>query len=65
MGYNKVEPNIQIKKKKATWENVNREFCKFSSGSDGSGLEDEEELEEIYHEIEDRELMFKSDHEFR
>merc|ERR1712029_823056 len=54
----------KIKKKKAKWENVNKEFCKFSSGSDGSGLEDEEELEELYHEIEDRELMFKSDHEF-
>merc|ERR1712029_1011343 len=55
---------MKMKKKKAKWENVNKEFCKFSSGSDGSGLEDEEELEELYHEIEDRELMFKSDHEF-
>merc|ERR1719412_738996 len=59
------EKKIQkIKKKKAAWENVNKEFCKFSSGSDGEGLEDEEELEELYHEIEDRELLFKSDHEF-
>ena len=56
---------LKIKKKKAAWENVNKEFCKFSSGSDGEGLEDEEELEELYHEIEDRELLFKSDHEFR
>merc|ERR1712029_1271250 len=55
---------MKMGKKKAAWENVNKEFCKFSSGSDGSGIEDEEELEEIYHEIEDRELMFKSDHEF-
>merc|ERR1719150_2278955 len=54
----------KTKKKKAPWENVNKEFGKFSSGSDGSGIEDEEELEEMYHEIEDRELMFKSDHEF-
>merc|ERR1712213_9885 len=60
----KEEKIRKIKKKKAAWENVNKEFCKFSSGSDGSGIEDEEELEEIYHEIEDRELMFKSDHEF-
>jgi len=64
MGELKETKIRKIKKKKATWENVNKEFTKFSSGSDGSGLEDEEELEEIYHEIEDRELMFKSDHEF-
>ena len=25
----------------------------------------EDELEDLYHEIEDRELLFKSDHEFR
>merc|ERR1712079_362496 len=58
------EEKKKTKKKKAPWENVNKEFGKFSSGSDGSGIEDEEELEEMYHEIEDRELMFKSDHEF-
>merc|ERR1712012_1018757 len=60
----KEKKSKKVKKKKAAWENVNKDFSKFSSGSDGSGLEDEDELEEIYHEIEDRELMFKSDHEF-
>merc|ERR1711936_433734 len=61
---NKEKKIRKLKKKKAAWENVNKEFCKFSSGSDGEGLEDEEELEDLYHEIEDRELLFKSDHEF-
>merc|ERR1712115_326685 len=55
------------KKKKQPWETVNREFSKFSSGSDGTGLEDEDlgDLEEMYHEIEEeRDILFKSDHEF-
>merc|ERR1739838_122303 len=55
----------KIKKKKAPWENVNKEFSKYSSGSDGSGLEDEdlEDLAGLYHEVEE-DLLFKSDHEF-
>merc|ERR1719483_416491 len=62
-----TEKKLKKKKKKQQWENVNKEFSKFSSGSDGTGLEDEDlgDLEEMYHEIEEeRDTLFKSDHEF-
>jgi len=63
------EPEKIVKKikKKQAWENVNKEFSKFSSGSEESGLEEEDlgDLEEMYHEIEEeRDNIFKSDHEF-
>merc|ERR1719483_1702938 len=47
-----TEKKLKKKKKKQQWENVNKEFSKFSSGSDGTELEDE------------RDTLFKSDHEF-
>merc|ERR1712130_800645 len=61
------EVKLKKKRKKQPWETVNKEFSKFSSGSDGTGLEDEDlgDLEEMYHEIEEeRDILFKSDHEF-
>merc|ERR1712241_93242 len=53
------------KKIPESWEEA--KFAKFSSGSDGSGLEDDEEqdIEDMYHAIEEeRDTLFKSDHEF-
>merc|ERR1711915_500034 len=61
------EVKIKKKKKKQPWEVVNKEFSKYSSGSDGTGLEEDDlgDLEEMYHEIEEeRDTLFKSDHEF-
>ena len=58
---------MKKEKKKIPESWAEAEFSKFSSGSDGSGLEDaeDEDIEEMYHNIEEeRDTLFKSDHEF-
>ena len=72
--YKASKPKVERKPKKVKKEKkkipenwAEAEFGKFSSGSDGSGLEDDEEqdIEDMYHAIEEeRDTLFKSDHEF-
>ena len=62
-----VRKKKKKKKKPQRGDAVFREFSKFSSGSDGSGLEDDDDLDyDIENLLEDEEDdLFQTDHEFR
>merc|ERR1711872_725757 len=53
------------KKKSRDGEKMYHEFSKYSSGSDGTGMEDESDIAELYQEIaEEEDDIFATDHEF-